>query len=97
MPNMSYCRFQNTLTDFKECSSVIEDMVEAHEEENQSLRVLSADELKAAKELAMLAVYFLQVIVGAGSDDVENISMLTDSTRINEIFDNLNTVPPREL
>lgn len=33
MPNMSYCRFQNTLTDLQDCADVIGDVDDLSEEE----------------------------------------------------------------
>lgn len=45
MSNMSYCRFQNTLTDLRECESVLEDAY------NFSDIDLSQDEMRALKRL----------------------------------------------
>jgi hypothetical protein len=64
MANMSYCRFQNTLRDFSDCCTAIENMI--NEEEGQ----LSTHELKAAKRLAKEAITFLGLLA-----DVENLSV----------------------
>ena len=41
MPNMSYCRFRNTLNDLRDC-------------ENNFFNISSAEELRAAKEMLKL-------------------------------------------
>ncbi len=56
MTNMSYCRFQNTLTDFKDCGSAMERII------NGEVEPLSAEEVKAAAELAVEALKFLEMI-----------------------------------
>ena len=47
MSNMSYCRFQNTLRDLRDCS-------EALEEIDGNLAELSKDEARAANDLIEL-------------------------------------------
>lgn len=47
MPNMSYCRFQNTLSDLRDCETALN-------ETNGDLERLSADEKKAAERLIRL-------------------------------------------
>ena len=44
MPNMSYCRFQNTLNDLRDCLEAL-----------QNQDKLSADEARAAKRLISVA------------------------------------------
>lgn len=44
MPNMSYCRFQNTLTDLRDCLDAL-----------QSGKALSKDELYYAQQLVLVA------------------------------------------
>lgn len=56
MSNMSYCRFQNTRTDFSDCKDAIEGLVNGEEAS------LSHEELRAAKALAVEAFGFLQFI-----------------------------------
>ena len=51
MPNMSYCRFQNTLSDLWEC-------FEALNEEN--LEDLSTEERRSAQEMLLLCEQFLE-------------------------------------
>lgn len=46
MPNMSYCRFQNTLDDLKDCAEALDNPRDDQE--------LSPEELKAKKELIEL-------------------------------------------
>lgn len=49
MPNMSYCKFHNTLIDLKDCRNTIEEMVTGDEDETFSL---SHEEARAAESLA---------------------------------------------
>jgi len=51
MPNMSYCRFQNTLSDLQDCFDAL------HEE---NLEDLSSDELRSAQDMALLCEQFLE-------------------------------------
>ena len=44
MPNMSYCRFQNTVSDLRDCLEALRDQ-----------DTLSADEARAAKRLISVA------------------------------------------
>lgn len=50
MANMSYCRFRNTLVDFKDCVNAIEHFMYDDVED-----VTSDEELKAAEELMKVA------------------------------------------
>ena len=49
MGNMSYCKFQNTLSDLIDCRNTIEEMVTGDEDE---LFTLSREEARAAENLA---------------------------------------------
>ncbi len=57
--NMSYCRFQNTLAAFKECTEDIGDMMEGRSE------ALSREERRACCQLAEEALTFLQLLCQA--------------------------------
>lgn len=46
MANMSYCRFQNTLTDLYDCQNVLEDSVD-----NDENVISSSEERRCAKRL----------------------------------------------
>lgn len=61
MPNMSYCRFQNTRMDFAECADVLEDLIDL-----STSTPLSPEELEAAKGLLKKAIK----MVAAFADDV---------------------------
>lgn len=50
MPNMSYCRFQNTLGDLQDCFNSMSDFSSREE----WLESLSSDEKRAAKRLLKL-------------------------------------------
>lgn len=49
MPNMSYCKFHNTLIDLTDCRNTIEEMVTGEEDE---VFTLSDEEARAAESLA---------------------------------------------
>lgn len=53
---MSYCRFQNTRTDFHDCKGALEDMIHGEEES------LSRDERSAAKDLILSAFDMIQLV-----------------------------------
>ena len=52
MANMSYCRFQNTVQDFRDCYEVIQDL------DARSYARMSEDERNALQRLLRLAVNF---------------------------------------
>jgi hypothetical protein len=66
MPNMSYCRFQNTLMDFEDCKDALEELATDGGK-------LSAEELRAAKALAIEAREFLTLICESANIDFEDI------------------------
>jgi hypothetical protein len=51
MSNMSYCRFQNTLNDFRDCLQYVREF---------GLQELSPEEAKAAERLRRLAFDFIE-------------------------------------
>jgi hypothetical protein len=55
MSNMSYCRFQNTRGDLRDCQSALEDLFAGEE-------ALSAEELEAAKSLAQRCLDIVQLL-----------------------------------
>ena len=72
MPNMSYCRFENTLTDLKDCLRALENR-----------DVSSASERKRAKDMLFEMAEFLQDtdIINEFDDDV--ISNIIDECKEN--------------
>ncbi|MFQ6308699.1 hypothetical protein [Lysobacter capsici] len=65
MPNMSYCRFRNTLVDLNECHYWLEALI--HDEK---VGPLSREELSAAKELVTTCLGIVNAICEAGDVDV---------------------------
>ena len=65
MSNMSYCRFRNTLSDFRDCVDALRN-IEAGQEE-----ALSREELQAAKDLFCAANDALQALCENVGADVE--------------------------
>lgn len=53
MPNMSYCRFENTTNDFRDCLE--------HLREKETLKELSSTERSYAKELYQLAEEYREI------------------------------------
>lgn len=51
MANMSYCRFQNTLSDLHDCFDALH---------SENLEDLSRDELKSAQEMLQLCEQFVE-------------------------------------
>lgn len=90
MANMSYCRFQNTLSDFTDCKDAMEGVIDG------SVEPLTAEEVKAAAQLAVEALEFLEMIHDTWGMDwrdadedgvvkvVKAINMNAMSARINE-------------
>lgn len=60
MSNMSYCRFQNTLSDLKDCYYSMEDLdfnatdQDKEQADGDNVRVLSKEETMARRELIKL-------------------------------------------
>ncbi|ALN64587.1 hypothetical protein [Lysobacter antibioticus] len=65
MPNLSYCRFRNTLVDLNECQSALESLI--HDE---PLIPLSREELAAAKELARTCLGIVYLLCEAGGEEI---------------------------
>ena len=51
MGNMSYCRFQNTLSDLQDCENVLDDFNSLDDLKEE----LSYDEFRAAKKMIAIA------------------------------------------
>ena len=68
MSNMSYCRFQNTSSDLKDCKNALEELT------NDRTGKLSNDELQAAKRLVRTCLDIVRLL-----DDAR---MLSDSILI---------------
>jgi len=68
MSNMSYCRFQNTLHDLKDCASAVEEILDRGDDP------LGGDELEAATHLVeSMAKALIFVAESAGIDGGENV------------------------
>jgi hypothetical protein len=67
---MSYCRFHNTLLDLRDCHGAIMEMAGGEVEGGEKL---SRDELRAAKDLAIEAVRFLETLAEYSNFDCEDI------------------------
>lgn len=65
MSNMSYCRFQNTLRDFRDCANALRELEAGNESP------LSDDELAAAKDLLAEAADLLEAVLENTGTDAE--------------------------
>jgi hypothetical protein len=73
--NMSYCRFENTLGDFKDCRRAAESLIHdngAGDEAGEA--ALSRDELAAAKGLAREALEFLTMLADETGVALEDLT-----------------------
>lgn len=52
MANMSYCRFRNTLTDFRDCCDTLRALMDGEEDADR----ISGEELEAAQRLLAEAI-----------------------------------------
>lgn len=81
MSNMSYCRFQNTSGDFRDCDEALEEMIDGAGDS------LSEDELAAAKSLAKRACAMVERLADRAGLDVD----LSDlRKKLPEVLDQLN-------
>jgi hypothetical protein len=67
MANMSHCRFQNTLIDFRDCAATINAMI------NEDAEPLSDYELRAAKNLVHEAYELLLTMCDATDLDIGSL------------------------
>lgn len=81
MSNMSYCRFQNTRSDFRDCDEALEELIDG------SGDPLSEDELDAAKSLAKRACAMVERLAEVEGIDVDLRELIG---KLPEILDGLN-------
>lgn len=82
MPNMSYCRFQNTSKDLDDCQTAIEELA------NRESGSLSRDELRAAKNLVRTCLDIASMIAEEGGLEIQEL--LDDESKIDTILNTLN-------
>ena len=68
MSNMSYCKFQNTLRDLRDCRYTLKDFVD-----RDSVEVLSDDELEAANDLILECTNIVQMISEVSEFSIEDV------------------------
>lgn len=62
MSNMSYCKFQNTLTDFNDCLNTVRDAVYDDVSFEDFCEELGSDEMKALDQLYVRAKRFVEMV-----------------------------------
>lgn len=83
MSNMSYCRFQNTSSDLRDCQRAIENLLRGEGK-------LSARELDAAKTLALTCSQIVDRLTEAAQDEAMDIED-GDGTFLDDILDLTNS------
>lgn len=81
MSNMSYCRFQNTLSDLVDCQDTLEEMMATE------CKPLSRQELHAAKELASRCLSIVEMLADHGGRDVDED---LNSRHLDDIIEEIN-------
>ena len=79
MPNMSYCRFQNTAMDLDDCQDALEELI------NVPARPLSREELAAAKRLVKTCLNLVQIVAETGDCELADL----DESDVDEILDSI--------
>jgi hypothetical protein len=69
MPNMSYCRFQNTDIDYRDCASTVLTLIESPEDGEK----LSDEERHAARSLITQSLELLEAIAEHFSTSLEEV------------------------
>ena len=92
MSNMSYCRWQNTLSDLKDCAADLELRSQAmwlnrefpdHEQADDMPRPLGRDEREARSDLLQLAAQMLmQIGIDIDENDVSSAISAMDALEI---------------
>jgi len=86
MSNMSYCRFQNTLHDLRDCAAALEDLFNSDVE-----HPLSREELAAAKALVSKCADIVATVSDQQSLDVnETHEWIEFEDRYEKILDEAN-------
>lgn len=80
MGNMSYCRFENTLADFRDCFQALRDLAEGEGK-------ISRREKKYALTLVLEASELLNFLADYGSIDVEEL--VTCDTKLQHALENV--------
>ncbi len=86
MSNMSYCRFQNTNSDLRDCESALESLINCDGEEE----ALSARELEAAKALVARCFDIASMIADASGYSVEELLDRDTEAAIGKALDRAN-------
>ena len=80
--NMSYCRFQNTVTDFRYCANALEEMENGNTDGGSAL---SQDELSAAKTLSSEALDLVLRLAESVGKDIADMDDADIRAAIDEI------------
>ena len=73
MSNMSYCRFQNTVSDLRDCQEALENLVNGVGEEKGDEVALSDSETASAKNLLSTALGLIRLVSETTGKDMEDI------------------------
>lgn len=84
MSNMSYCRFENTLRDLRDCEDALQEMVDRDTEK------LSQYELPAAQELVACAMRIVRMMAEEGQLELSNADHPQFDEKLSEVVVTLN-------
>lgn len=91
--NMSYCRFENTMRDLKDCEGTLEELFNnAHEEDELSRE----HELPAAKELVKTCQRILEMVADRAEKPVEDLNENDINAVLNEANEEAEASKERE-
>ena len=79
MSNMSYCRFENTLSDLRDCEYALQEMVDREAEP------LSQYELPAAQELVACAMRIVRMVAEEGGLDLNDADHPQFDDKLSEV------------
>ena len=71
MSNMSYCRFENTMRDLRDCEGALEELFNNGHEEDELSR---EHELPSAKELVKTCQRILEMVADRADKPVEDLT-----------------------
>lgn len=77
MPNMSYCRFQNTVSDLEDCFNALERLQDYEYERTQFRKLLKKESLKDGRSDAV----WDEMMELEGKNDSEGVWLSSDEVR----------------
>ncbi len=89
MSNMSYCRFENTANDLRDCREALENLLGGEEP------ALSESELRCAKDLAETCLEVVLMLAEAAQVDLDDLDNGDAEKHLRTVIDVANTTAAR--